>query len=173
MTRAKGMFGPMDREEEAIFAVEGLLADVQLSIQEAMLDRGVSRSELARRLGCSPANVTQLLSEDANLTVQTVARIFHRLGMKCEFRSSLVADDPSRECAEGEAGRLHSAWEIALTGNRTRAKSRRERKEARGKRHRNTSVLIMEIAQRAAQQRPIQPVNSNTLPGGFDRASAA
>lgn len=173
MTRAKGVFGPRGRDEEAIFAVEGLLADVQLSIQEAMLDRGVSRSELARRLACSPANVTQLLSEDANLTVQTVARIFHHLGMKCEFRSGRAFDEPSREGVESEASPSRSAWEIAHTEGRTRAKSRGERGEVRGKGHRHTTVLIMEIAQQAARQRPIQPVNSNSVPGGVDRASAA
>jgi transcriptional regulator with XRE-family HTH domain len=73
------IIGPKNKKEEEIFAIEYFIADVQYAIQKVMNLRRVSRSELAKRLGCSKANITRLLSEDANITVETVARIFHAL----------------------------------------------------------------------------------------------
>lgn len=86
MSRLRDMFGPKNAGEELVFAVEGLLIDVQLAIEIAMHEKGVSKRELADRLGCTPSNVTQLLSENAKLKVETVAKIFHALEMACEFR---------------------------------------------------------------------------------------
>jgi transcriptional regulator with XRE-family HTH domain len=45
-----------------------------------MDEQGVSRAELARRLGTSRAYVTKLLGGDANFTLQTMTRVAMALG---------------------------------------------------------------------------------------------
>jgi DNA-binding Xre family transcriptional regulator len=71
-------------QDEMIFAEEALIVDVQVAIHNLMLDRGVSRADLARELGISQARVSQMFSDDANnLTLRTVARIFRVLGQEC------------------------------------------------------------------------------------------
>jgi hypothetical protein len=67
-----GAFGPRNEQEREIFAIEELRADVQLTIQEVMHAKGITRSDLAKSLGCSPANVTQFLAEDGNPTIDTL-----------------------------------------------------------------------------------------------------
>ena len=83
----KTLFGPKNRKESEVYAVEGLLAETQYCIESVMNQKTVSRSELARRLDCTPANVSQMLSEDSNLRLESVARIFHALGDTCIVRS--------------------------------------------------------------------------------------
>lgn len=84
------MFGPKNAEESLIFAIEEFVADSQYCIQKVMNEKKVSRSELARRLGCTPANVTQMLSENSNLRLDTVARIFHALEDRCVLQSEFL-----------------------------------------------------------------------------------
>ena len=84
------MFGPKNVEESVIYAVEEFIADSQYCIQKVMNEKKVSRSELARRLGCSPANITQMLSEDSNLRLDTVAKIFYALEDKCVLKSEFL-----------------------------------------------------------------------------------
>lgn len=172
MTHAKSTFGPANRDEELIFAVEGLLADVQLSIEEAMLNLGVSRSELARRLGCSAANVTQLLSEDANLTVQTVAKILHCLGMKAQLRLRFTTPEALTR-SEDDSGRAGVArWEIAPVEDpvsRSRSQMGRQAPAERP----DTAPLFMEVARRAANSNADQLENSGVIRHDSARANAA
>jgi transcriptional regulator with XRE-family HTH domain len=71
-----------------------------------MESRGVSSAELARKLGISPARVSQLLSGTRNLTLATLADAFHALG-----RSMLVAHGPPVEKVKvgGPKGRSNGA----------------------------------------------------------------
>ncbi len=66
------------QQERAIYEVTELL-------ESLMEEVGVSRSELARRLGKSKGWVTQLLDGEANKTIRTVADAFAVLGR--EYRS--------------------------------------------------------------------------------------
>lgn len=86
------MIEPKNAEEAVIFAIEELVAETQYCIQKVMNLKSINRSELARRLGCSPANVTQMLSEDSNLRLDTVAKIFHALGDECILKSKLLEE---------------------------------------------------------------------------------
>ncbi len=60
---------------DSVYAEEAAVIDVLEVVCEAMERAGVSRSELARRLGCSRANVTNMLRGDGNLCVRTLGRI--------------------------------------------------------------------------------------------------
>ena len=71
--------------------VEYLLLTAQDLILSAMNEQEISKSELARRLGVSPANVTQLLSGDRNLTLKTLADIAYVLGLRVSLDLTPIA----------------------------------------------------------------------------------
>jgi transcriptional regulator with XRE-family HTH domain len=63
------------REEELILQTTNL-------IYETMEKCGVTKAELAKRMGKTPAFVTQILSGDRNLTLRTIADIALALEMR-------------------------------------------------------------------------------------------
>lgn len=68
------------QQERAIYEATELLESV-------MRETGVTRTELARRLGKTKGWVTQLLDEEANKTIRTVADAFAVLGREyCSFQ---------------------------------------------------------------------------------------
>jgi transcriptional regulator with XRE-family HTH domain len=83
-------FGPKDEREAALFAQENLRVDVQHRLQTVMNHLGVSQSELASRLGTSEAWVSQLFGSRMNMTVRTMARVFHALGDECVVTSKVL-----------------------------------------------------------------------------------
>ena len=85
--------GPTSKEEQEVFAIEEFRFDVQYAIQSVMAEKGVSRSELADLLGCKPARVTQILSESANPTLETIARVFFVLGDRAKVSSELLSKE--------------------------------------------------------------------------------
>ena len=52
--------------------------------------------ELIRRFDCTLANVMQLLSEDSNLRLESVARNFHAVGDTYIVGSSDLGNEPDR-----------------------------------------------------------------------------
>jgi transcriptional regulator with XRE-family HTH domain len=72
------------QQERAIFEITELL-------EETMKQQGVSRAELARRLGRSKGWVTQLLDAEANKTVRTVADAFAVLGREFRAQASPIS----------------------------------------------------------------------------------
>lgn len=79
--------------EDLIVAEEALVADVQFAIHNLMEKKGVSRSNLATKLGISAARVSQLFQDDAqNLTLRTIARIFAVLGEEAQVTSSTLRE---------------------------------------------------------------------------------
>ncbi len=53
---------------------------------EALAAQGVSRAELARRIGVAPAYVTKLLRGNVNVTLDTIVKVSAALGLVCEVR---------------------------------------------------------------------------------------
>ena len=64
------------------YELEWLLLDVHEAMWAAMQARGVSRSELAERLGTSRAYITKLLEGQENMTLKTLVRVANALEMK-------------------------------------------------------------------------------------------
>jgi transcriptional regulator with XRE-family HTH domain len=60
--------------------VTGPIVEFTEDICRLMDEQGVSRAELARRLGTSRAYITKLLGGDANFTLQTMTKISMALG---------------------------------------------------------------------------------------------
>jgi len=81
---AKDMFYPEDKEfsnaEEKTFAREELVYNVTEDILVALEDLGISKKELARRLGRSRSFVTQVLSGARNMTLGTLSDICFSVG---------------------------------------------------------------------------------------------
>ncbi len=68
-----------DRERD--LARGAFLFRVTEDILVAMEDCGVTKAELAQRLGKSKARISQLLSGDSNMTIGTLADIAFALGL--------------------------------------------------------------------------------------------
>lgn len=73
---------------------EGAILDTTELICELMKEAGVSRSQLAHRLGKSKGYVTQLLDGSRNMTIRTVSDVLTNLGQ--EFRASCKAREPKQ-----------------------------------------------------------------------------
>lgn len=72
---------------------ERLFLEITERIVGLMEDAHVTKAELARRLGCSPAYITKLLSGSTNFTVNTLVRIGNALGvdLKVSLESKSMA----------------------------------------------------------------------------------
>lgn len=71
----------VDRETQ--MAEERFLLMAQVEMQRLLNDQGLKYKDLAGRLGVSEARVSQMFGDDANnLTIRSIAKIFHKLGEK-------------------------------------------------------------------------------------------
>jgi len=68
-------------ERDRDFARGAYLFRVTEDILVAMEDQGVSKAELAQRLGLSKARISQLLGGSSNMTIGTLAEIAFALGL--------------------------------------------------------------------------------------------
>ena len=90
---AKDMFYPEGKEfsnaEEKAFAREELVYNVTEDILIALEDLGISKKELARRLGKSRSYVTQILSGARNMTLGSLSDICFAIGMTPKVNLSM------------------------------------------------------------------------------------
>ncbi|ACD97194.1 helix-turn-helix domain-containing protein [Trichlorobacter lovleyi] len=63
------------------------------SLNKAMTEKGVSKSDLARRIGKSPAYITKVMSGDANLTIESMVMLSRAVGLK--FTPTLAVEPVS------------------------------------------------------------------------------
>jgi transcriptional regulator with XRE-family HTH domain len=75
-----------DRENLRLFLQARAIYDVTDQIEELLTEQGVSRADLARRLGKSEKWVAELLDGEGNKTIRTVADVFAVLNR--EWQSS-------------------------------------------------------------------------------------
>jgi transcriptional regulator with XRE-family HTH domain len=75
-------------EESLTYQVEGSILDFTEDLCGVMNEQGVTRAELARRLGTSPAYVTKILRGRSNFTLASMVRVATALG--CEVRLHLA-----------------------------------------------------------------------------------
>jgi transcriptional regulator with XRE-family HTH domain len=69
-----------DVEYERLLAQEELILDATETIVALLEERGISRQELAARLGKSKSFVSQLLSGERNMTLRTLGDVGYALG---------------------------------------------------------------------------------------------
>ena len=70
---------------------EGLKLDFAEEVGRLMEERNMSRADLARKLGTSPAYVTRILRWTANLTLESMAKI--ALALDARVSLGIVAKD--------------------------------------------------------------------------------
>ncbi|NBB82450.1 MAG: helix-turn-helix domain-containing protein [Alphaproteobacteria bacterium] len=70
-----------EAETDPAYLAAGVAIEFTLSAQRAMEAQGVSRAELARRIGTSQAYVSKLFGGSANFTIETMVKIASALGM--------------------------------------------------------------------------------------------
>lgn len=83
---------PRNESEREIFAIEGFRVDVQYRIHKVMRRRGVTQRELARRLKLSESRVSQFFSDECNITIRQLAKIFHALEDECFVSSRFLEE---------------------------------------------------------------------------------
>ena len=66
-------------------------------IASAMVDQGLSRAEVAEKIGTTRANVTQLLSGSRNMTLRSLAKLAFACGMRAEIHLEALNDSVFNE----------------------------------------------------------------------------
>jgi transcriptional regulator with XRE-family HTH domain len=97
-------------EARADEELHGLVTQLTNEITFHMRERGISRADLAARMGVSPGRVSQILGGGENLTLRTLAALAVALDARFDFElNSLKVDDAftSRAKADTEAARNH------------------------------------------------------------------
>lgn len=93
--------------------MHGLVTQLTNEITFHMRERGISRADLAARMGVSPGRVSQILGGGENLTLRTLAALASALDARFDFAlSSLKVDDSftSRAKADTEAVQNHHSY---------------------------------------------------------------
>ncbi|WP_276118773.1 helix-turn-helix domain-containing protein [Pararhizobium qamdonense] len=146
-------FGPTDAKEAIIFATEELRADIQYEIMRGMKAAGVSRAELAKRIGVSAAWVSQILSDDANLTIESIAKVFLALG--CQPKMLCTQAAAHFEDVVVENGAWAGSWHKMMTTDYVASGATKASSNDTAK------ALIQIITERPVSPRPVQRSNDN------------
>ena len=68
------------------YRAEVAMLDFTCELSRAMSAQGVSRAELARRIGTSPAYITKVLRGDANLTLASMVKLARAVGRELHLQ---------------------------------------------------------------------------------------
>ena len=93
--------------------MHGLITQLTNEITFHMRERGITRADLAARMGVSPGRVSQILGGGENLTLRTLAALAVALDARFDFElNSLKVDDTftSRAKADTEAVQNHHSF---------------------------------------------------------------
>ncbi len=102
---------------------EGLKLDFAEEVGRLMQEQKISRAELARRLGTSPAYVTKILHWTANLTLTSMSKIALAFDARVELK--LIPRDATsgkRTAAAPEAHRRERRHQFVAADRPSRAK---------------------------------------------------
>jgi len=99
----KELFEEAERMPE--FWEEGAILGFTEALYVTMQEQGVTRSELARRLGTSQAYITRVLSGNANFTLRTMSKLAFALGMQLDVGLSAQHVSSAAATAEEETAR--------------------------------------------------------------------
>ena len=73
-------------ESRRMYEEERLILWATEAVAEAMANQGLTRAQLAKALGTSRPDVTQLLSGSRNMTLRTLAALAHACGMRVDLK---------------------------------------------------------------------------------------
>lgn len=95
-------FGPKNDREAEIFAATSLITRVQYEIEKAMKRGGLTQKDLADRLNVTPPRVNQMLNDNGNMTLRTLARIAHVLDLNIRLLTAESTIDASQDASRSE-----------------------------------------------------------------------
>jgi transcriptional regulator with XRE-family HTH domain len=95
-----GLFEEAEGHED--YWIAGTVLEFTEEITAIMEREGITRSELARRLGTSPAYVSKILQGNANFTLTTMARLAKVLGadLRIQLKPTASKSQGARTPAE-------------------------------------------------------------------------
>lgn len=73
--------------------VEGAKVDFGIEIRQLFDDAGISRADLARRIGKTPAYITKIFRGDVNFTIESMVKLCRALGGRLELRARREAEN--------------------------------------------------------------------------------
>ena len=86
-----------------------------------MRECGITRADLAARMGVSPGRVSQILGGGENLTLRTLAALSAALNAHLDIELSALKDSdsyPSHETAQAEAAPVENQHRLSRTRHR-------------------------------------------------------
>ena len=86
------LFKEAERHED--YWVAGAILAFTEDLTRVMEREGVSRAELARRLGATPAYVTKILRGNVNFTLATMVRLARALGTELQVQLTPAQEHP-------------------------------------------------------------------------------
>ena len=78
-------------ENSPIYWAENAKNDFSMELCSIMEEQGVSRSELARRIGVSPAYITKALGGTMNFSIESMSKLAFAVGAKIGIKFERVA----------------------------------------------------------------------------------
>lgn len=100
-------------EHQRMYAGEELTFDITEDVLIAMEEKGISKTQLAERLGKSKAYVSQILSGARNMTLRTLSDVCFAIGIKPVVEFQNCADEIITEKTISEPILdLHILWEF-------------------------------------------------------------
>jgi transcriptional regulator with XRE-family HTH domain len=102
-----------DSAYERLLAQEALILDATELISELMEARGLSRAELAKRIGKARGFVTQVLSGSRNMTLRTFADLAYALDARVTVQALPIASLYGQSFA-GQTATARVAWQSLL-----------------------------------------------------------
>lgn len=114
---------PDQRATESHIEDEMLALVTQLTneINWYMRERGLSRADLAARMGVSPGRVSQILGGGENLTLRTLAALSTALDARFDIELSALKDGgshPSRGTAQADAAQAGNSHTVPRATHR-------------------------------------------------------
>lgn len=114
-----------EAEQHEGYWIAGAILEFTESLVHEMQRQGLTRTELAQRLGATPAYVTKLLRGQANFTLATMVRLARALGTEIEVRLGGVSRRPAVKAAGHASGapvaRTRRSHRVAATAGRPAA----------------------------------------------------
>jgi transcriptional regulator with XRE-family HTH domain len=100
---------------------ENALIDLQFALIDAMKVNKITKADLARMLGVTPARVSQLLSAEANPTLKLASRALDAVGRRAEYVEKVRAKREAHSARQKpwfvaivqEDERVARAWGVA------------------------------------------------------------
>ncbi|MEE8076166.1 MAG: helix-turn-helix transcriptional regulator [Candidatus Binatia bacterium] len=90
---------------------EALILEITEALSEALAREGITKAELANRLGKTKGFVSQILAGGRNLTLRTIADVADALG--CQIRVQVVKEGHLRESSSSSSLRTYGHQDLA------------------------------------------------------------